>query len=134
MSDIADRVKGIVVEHLGVDGDKGVRILQTAKEAENVRAAGLDITAGEEIVEAGARLTAPALGICASTGITHVKVFKPLTVALLSTGDELVEPGVALQPGQIYNSNRPMLVELLRQAGFDVVDMGQVADNHQATS
>jgi molybdopterin molybdotransferase len=113
--------------------DKGVRILQTAKEAENVRAAGLDITAGEVIVEAGARLTAPALGICASTGITHVNVFKPLKVALLSTGDELVEPGVALQPGQIYNSNRPMLVELLRQAGFEVVDMGQVADNHQAT-
>ncbi|NRP53008.1 MULTISPECIES: gephyrin-like molybdotransferase Glp [unclassified Marinobacterium] len=113
--------------------DKGVRILQTAKAAENVRAAGLDITAGEVIVEAGSRLTAPALGICASTGITHVKVFKPLTVALLSTGDELVEPGVALQPGQIYNSNRPMLVELLRQAGFEVVDMGQVADNHQAT-
>ena len=113
--------------------DKGVRILQTAKAAENVRAAGLDITAGEVIVKAGARLTAPALGICASTGITHVKVFKPLKVALLSTGDELVEPGVALQPGQIYNSNRPMLVELLRQAGFEVVDMGQVADNHQAT-
>ena len=113
--------------------DKGVRILQTAKAAENVRAAGLDITAGEVIVEAGSRLTAPALGICASTGITHVKVFKRLKVALLSTGDELIEPGVALQPGQIYNSNRPMLVELLRQAGFVVVDMGRVADNHQAT-
>jgi molybdopterin molybdotransferase len=113
--------------------DNGVRILQTAKTADNVRAAGLDITAGEVIVESGARLTAPALGICASTGVTQVNVFKPLRVALLSTGDELAEPGVALQPGQIYNSNRPMLVELLRQAGFEVIDIGQVADNHEAT-
>ncbi len=110
-----------------------VRILQTARAGENVRQAGLDIKQGEVVLKRGTRLTPAALGVCASIGIERVDLYKPLRVALLSTGDELVEPGTALRAGQIYNSNRPMLLNLLRQAGFEPVDLGQVADNPEAT-
>ena len=60
-------------------------------------------------------------------------MFKPLRVAIFSTGDELVEPGESLQPGQIYNSNRATLTGLVQSLGMRLMDLGTVADNLAAT-
>jgi molybdopterin molybdotransferase len=73
------------------------------------------------------------MGLLSSIGIKTIKVFKPLKIAIFSTGDELVEPGEALQPGQIYNSNRATLTGLIESLGMSLVDLGTVPDSLEAT-
>lgn len=101
---------------------------QELRAQENIRPRGNDIAAGTVILEAGAVLRAAQLGLAASVGVAVLTVYCKLRVAIFSTGDELVEPGTALAPGQIYNSNRYQLRALLEAQGCDVIDLGTVAD------
>ena len=113
--------------------DDAVTVLKAVNQGANIRPQGQDITQGAQVIRAGQKLTAIDISLLASIGKATVDVFKPLTVALFSTGDELVEPGQALAPGQIYNSNRPLLQSLCRQMGFAVYDCGIVEDTFEAT-
>ncbi|MDA0787948.1 MAG: molybdopterin molybdotransferase MoeA [Proteobacteria bacterium] len=110
-----------------------VRILELPPMSDNVRPAGQDIKAGTVILDAGRRLCAADLALAASVGHGQLTVRRPLRVAVMSTGDELVEPPAQLAPGQIYNANRYVLAGLLRGLGMEVVDLGIVADTLQAT-
>jgi molybdopterin molybdotransferase len=100
----------------------------------NIRPRGQDIRQGGTVLQNGHRLRAQDLGLIASLGIANVKVRCRLKVAIISTGEELVEPGKPLKPGQIYNSNRYMLQALLEGWGFDVLDFGITADDPQIIS
>ncbi|TVQ71875.1 MAG: molybdopterin molybdenumtransferase MoeA [Oceanospirillales bacterium] len=100
---------------------------------QNIRPAGQDIRQGETIVHAGTRLDYRHLGLLASVGVVQAKVYRRVKVALLSTGDELVMPGTALQAGQIYNSNRFLLQGYLEKMGAEVVSFAQVADSYEQT-
>lgn len=98
-----------------------------------VRKCGEDIAAGSEILPAGTRLTPQAVGLAASVGLPTVDVRRPVRVACFFTGDELTMPGEPLRPGAIYNSNRFVLVSLLRGLGCEVTDLGIVPDSLEAT-
>lgn len=118
----------VMQEHTREEG-RGVVIEKLPSPGANVRPRGQDIHAGQEILPAGRRLRAQELGLLASVGLPEVTVRRRLRVAIVSNGDELVEPGKALAPGQIYNSNRYLLTGLLRDWGFGVVDLGIAPDD-----
>jgi len=100
---------------------------------DNIRRRGQDIAEGDQLFAAGHRLTPIDIGLVASVGIAQVPVFRKPKIAILATGDELVEPGGVLGPGQIYNSNRYLLQSALIALGCEVHDLGMVADTLQAT-
>ena len=100
----------------------------------NIRPRGQDIRQGGTVLQKGHRLRAQDLGLIASLGMARVEVRCRLKVAIISTGEELVEPGKPLKPGQIYNSNRYMLQALLEGWGFDILDFGIAADDPQIIS
>ena len=103
------------------------------KPGANARQAGEDVAAGEEALPEGRRLRPPDIALCAALGIGAAPVRRRLRVAVLSTGDELLEPG-APDPGphRIYDANRPMLLSLLAAWGHAPVDLGRAPDREDA--
>lgn len=115
----------------GPDGQ--VVINQLPRPGQHIRVAGEDIRAGSEILAAGTRLGAAQIGLAASVGLATLPVRRRLRVALLSTGNELSEPGQALPPGGIYNTNRHFLRAMFEDLGCAVTDAGHVPDNLEET-
>ena len=113
--------------------DGRMSVAMSLKNGANIRRAGEDIAAQAVVLAAGTRLGAAEIGLAASIGVPTLPVVRPLKVALLSTGDELVEPGTDLGAGQIYNSNRYAINTLLQTLGCEVTDFGIVADDRAAT-
>jgi molybdopterin molybdotransferase len=107
--------------------DDRLRIGPLAKGV-NVRMRGEDVTAGAIVVEAGTVLRPQEIGLVTSLGAWQVAVRRRPRVAVMSTGDEVAEPGTPRRPGQIYDANRFTLRGSVEQAGGDVVDLGIVPD------
>ncbi len=107
--------------------------LPAVKPWQNIRRTGEDIAADKVLLASGTRLTAAHLGLLASIGVADVSVYRPVKVAVFTSGDELVMPGEPLPSGKIYNSNRFVLNGLLQKLGVDIIDLGQVEDSLSAT-
>jgi molybdenum cofactor synthesis domain-containing protein len=122
----------VMVEETDRLGDDRVRINAGVVEGAAVRRAGDDVQPGDLLFRAGTVVTPAIVGVLASINARTVAVHPRLRVAVLSTGDELVEDGRPLRPGEIRESNRRMLAGLLREAGCDVADMGIVRDDEAA--
>jgi molybdopterin molybdotransferase len=102
------------------------------KPGANTRRAGEDIVAGAQVIGQGVRIGPAEAALLSATGVRRVSLRRPLRVAVLSTGAELVEPGADAAPGQIYDANRPMLIDMIARFGHQPVDMGRVDDNAAA--
>ena len=114
--------------------DGRVRITDsTVKPRQWVFARGTEMRAGDVVLPAGTVLNAAALGVLAGQGQTRASLFPPPSVAVLSTGNELVEPGEPLGPGQIRNSNGPMLAAQVMHSGGNPRLLGIVRDDTAAT-
>ncbi|HLV47543.1 MAG TPA: gephyrin-like molybdotransferase Glp [Aliidiomarina sp.] len=100
-----------------------------AKSGANIRILGEELQIGAAVYHAGHRLTPVDIGMLASLGIAQVQVYRPLKVAVFSTGDELVLPGEQKQDFQLYDSNRFVLHAMLERMGFEVINLGLVADD-----
>ncbi|AWA39184.1 molybdopterin molybdenumtransferase MoeA [Pseudomonas fluorescens] len=120
-------------ENVEVLEDGRIRFLQPLKAGQNIRAQGQENRAGDTLLRAGKRLGPFELAVAAGQGMTHLPVVRRPRVALLSTGDELVEPGQPLRPGSIYNSNRTLLDHWLRELGCEVIDAGILPDRPAQT-
>jgi molybdopterin molybdotransferase len=125
MPEGADTV--MMQEDCRVEGDRVV-IPPGIKRGANRRRAGEDVEAGAIALGAGTRLRPQELGLAASLGFASLPVRVRLRAALLSTGDEIVEPGQPLPPGFIYDSNRYTLSALLTGLGVIVTDLGILPD------
>ncbi len=122
----------VVMQENTVIKDGQLLLSKAPQEKANVRYRGEDINKGEQVFQQGHKFTAVDIGLLASLGISEVEVYAPLTVALLSTGDELRTPGEALNDGDIYESNRFALHALLQRLNVNIVDLGIIADDKQA--
>jgi molybdenum cofactor synthesis domain-containing protein len=121
----------VMVEHTEREGEERVRVMRPARPGDHVRFAGGDVEAEAVVFTAGTVVHAAHLGVLASLDISEIDVVPRARVAVLSTGDELIERG-PLAPGQIRDSNRPMLRALVEEAGAVVVDLGTARDDEAA--
>jgi molybdopterin molybdotransferase len=119
----------VVMQEHCEETDGLVRVLKMPARGANIRRRGQDLSTGQKVLAAGQRLRPQDLGLAASLGFAAVPVYRRLRVAVMSTGDELREPGENIQPGQIYNSNRYTMKAQLAAWGFEVLDMGVARDD-----
>ena len=114
------------------EGDGWVKITGPLKKGEHIRFRGEDIRADEVVLTVGTVLRAPEISLLASFGRVFVPVFRRARVAVLSTGDELIEPGEPLSPGKIINSNALALAAAIKEVGAEPVVLGIARDNRES--
>jgi molybdopterin molybdotransferase len=115
-----------------VEQDNEIEVAEPVPVGANVRPPGGDVRSGDVLLRAGAQLGPAQIGALAAAGVTDVPCARRPVVAVLSTGTELRPPGVALGPGQIYESNGPMLAAAFESAGARVEAMPSVLDDEDA--
>jgi molybdopterin molybdotransferase len=122
----------VKVEDTTSDGSR-VTVETAVQTGTSVRPAGGDLAEGDVVFSAGTRLTPMHVGVLATIGVGHPRVFRRPRVAFMSTGDELTPPeSPGLAPGAIRDSNRPMLLSLLEDTGVETIDLGIVPDDTEA--
>ena len=127
--DGADAV--VMVEDSERVGEDHVRLTRSVEAGAALRHAGDDVQIGDELFPAGVEVLPPVVAVLASVNARSVSVYPRLQVAVLSTGDELIEDGSPLEIGQIRESNKTMLAGMLAESGCEVVDFGVVRDDEQ---
>jgi len=120
----------VMEEEARVEGDR-VRLPADYPRGRGVRPAGEDIRRGETVIAAGTVLRPQHLGVAASLGEAELEVFRPLRVAIFSSGDELAEPGKPLAAGGIWDVNRTVLRALLRHLPVTLTDLGILPDREE---
>ena len=119
----------VMQEQVNINEDGTITFSELPKINQNIRRIGEDVKKGDIVLTQGDELNAVSLPLLASLGISEVKCYHRLKVAILSTGDELVEVGKPLEIGQIYDTNRFTVKLLLEKLHCEVIDLGLLPDN-----
>ena len=121
----------VIQEDVARDGVR-IRLSGSIESDANIRRRGHDVAKTQSLVTSGDRLDAYKISWLAACGVTHITVVRRIRVALFSTGDELIDPGNPLGPGQIYDANRVALRQLVSERSVEVLDLGVIRDDPKA--
>jgi molybdopterin molybdotransferase len=122
----------VVQERVTCDGDLiRLDLTEPLQSGANIRQQGEELKRGETLLVQGTRMGPFELGLLAFAGFTEIPIQDPLRIGVLATGDELIPPGETLAPGQIHESNRPVLLGLIHEMGHVAVDLGTVPDDFE---
>jgi molybdopterin molybdotransferase len=122
-------VDTVILEEDVTLGDGEIAFRGPLRKGANTRKAGEDVQRGDVILQSGRVLTPADLALVSATGRAELPVRQQLRVGVLSTGDELLDPGTKGSDGQIFDANRPMLLSMISRFGFASVDLGRVGDD-----
>ncbi|MGC8598480.1 MAG: molybdopterin biosynthesis protein [Thermoplasmata archaeon] len=112
--------------------DGKVRIFRSVSSGENIAYAGSDIMMGDTTLRKGTRITSKEIALLASLGLKNVHVYKRISVGLISTGNEITEPGEYLEPGHVYDTNRYSIGGRLQEMGIKTKFYGIVRDDYES--
>lgn len=116
-----------------VETERLISIDERPKKGAYVRPVGHDLAANSRLFSQGTRMRAFEIAAATTSGLQNLKVFKRLRIGVFATGDELRTPGEKLEPGQIYESNRAAISQLLTGLPLDITDLGILPDDKGAT-
>jgi putative molybdopterin biosynthesis protein len=121
----------VMVEHTQPSGTRAIEVRRAASPGQFVSFAGSDIACGEALLRAGTIVGSREIGMLAACGIAEVPVVCRPRVAVISTGDELVQPGEPLQAAEIYDTNGAIVAAAIKENGGDAVFLGAVGDDEE---
>ena len=119
-------------EDVKIIGDQKIELLKSVEVGENIRKRACDLKTGEVFFKKGRQLSSADIGLCASVGKVSMQVYEKITVGVFSTGDELKQPGEKLERGQLFDSNRPMIINCVKNMGINCIDFGCLPDRLEA--
>ena len=122
----------VMVEHTQPSGNRAIEVRRAISPGQFVSYAGSDIARGEALLRAGTMIGSREIGMLAACGVAEIVVARRPRVAILSTGDELVQPGMPLRPAAIYDTNGAVVTAAIAENGGETNFLGAIPDDEQA--